>query len=471
MGIKRTLTVCVVPGLVALLVGILAPATAFASTPIVSVPPPNGAEDTTNLQAALNQCLTLGPGCTVQLSPGTYHTKQLVTYGFDGTFKGAGRAATTIEALPNLPTTGRDLTVQGECRPDPQTCPWPSLIMFVGGRIEVSDLSIRITAAPGAATEGWFINGQKITTLVDALRFMGMSAVDASVDRVSVSGLPDDSPNSFAAFAGLPFGFNVVNGIIYTGEFPRSQTPFDYFFTTGSFNVRNSSFSTMIDGVSQDGFVTSSRVVVGGSESTANHFDDLFTAIDLESSQSSTFDVSHNQVSGRLVGMWIIPWLPQFFTPNSLSQYLIHDNSFQATDPGSIGVFLRNVPTPWIQANVWNNTIQVEDPGAEGIRVANTTGAVIHNNTITGVGFDAIGVYRQAAMNTIVGNDLNGFTATGPGAIFLAPPTSLNNIVCSTTSDTVFDLGFANQLVGCNGTRGQSSTPAFRSDPTFSKAL
>jgi hypothetical protein len=55
---------------------------------IISVAPPNGSDDTDNIQAALNACVAKGPGCTVQLQAGTYLTRQLVTYNFQGTFKG-----------------------------------------------------------------------------------------------------------------------------------------------------------------------------------------------------------------------------------------------------------------------------------------------------------------------------------------------------------------------------------------------
>ena len=66
------------------------------SEPIISVGPPNGSDDTNNIQAALNACVAQGPGCTVQLQAGTYLTRQLVTYNFQGTFKGMGQDSTVV---------------------------------------------------------------------------------------------------------------------------------------------------------------------------------------------------------------------------------------------------------------------------------------------------------------------------------------------------------------------------------------
>jgi len=77
---------------------LLLPATAWAGTHTVNVPPPTGVDDTANIQAALDTCVAYGPGCTLQLQAGTYFTKQLVAYNFQGTFKGMGRDVTKIEA-------------------------------------------------------------------------------------------------------------------------------------------------------------------------------------------------------------------------------------------------------------------------------------------------------------------------------------------------------------------------------------
>ncbi|HZD86707.1 MAG TPA: hypothetical protein VE088_01715 [Gaiellaceae bacterium] len=420
-----------------------------------AVAPPNGVDDTASLQAGLNSCVGKGPNCVVQLGRGRYLTKQLVTYNFQGTLKGAGTGVTTIEALPELPVFQQDVGVQGECLPNTSTCPWPSLIIFVNGQIRVSDLSIRITASDGTETTGWTAFGTRITTLLDAMRFMGQNPTDVTIDRVSIQGLTDESPSSFGVQFGFPVSFNVVNGIIYAGELPLSSTPFDYSFLSGSLTVRNSSFSTMIDGVSQDGFLTSSHITIGGSAAAGNRFDSLFVGIDLESSQSSVFDISHNNVSGLYYGMWVVPWQPAF-TPTSLSHYLIHDNTFTATEPGGTGIYLDNEPADWIGAGIWNNTVILQQPGSEGIAVYNTRGTQILGNSIStsGTAADAIGLHLGTTLGTVIRNRLTGFGDAQLGAIFLGPQTSKNIVTCSTTGDTVLDQGTHNLIIGCNGAKG-----------------
>lgn len=439
---------------------LIVPTTVFAGSPTIWVAPPNHTDDTTNIQAALNACVAHGPGCTVQLQTGKYFTKQLVTYNFRGTFKGMGINKTTIEALPNLPV---NLPDSGECLPNTTTCLWPSLIIFVDGNIHVSDLSIQVTAPPGTATTGWTLFGLEISSLLDALRFMGQHPTDVTIDRISIEGLPDNSPNSFGIVVGFGVGFNVVNEIIYTGELPRSSTPFDYYFLTGSLTVRNSSFKMALDGVSQDGFLQSSHIVIGGSPSAGNHFENVYVGMDMEGSESSTFDISYNVSSGIYAGMWVVPWQP-VFVPTSASRYLIHDNQFSATGQYAEGMFLfDNTTNPWIQAAVWNNTIQLQDNLSEGIGAYNTKGTVLWNNSVTGSdGYDAIGLW-SSTHDTVINNNLSGFAvdSTGFAQIYLDPSTTNDLVACAERSDTVLNQGTNNIIIGC---QQLVATPAVETD-------
>jgi hypothetical protein len=427
----------------------LLPVTVWAGGHTVKIQPPNGIDDTANIQGALDACAAHGPGCTVQLAAGTYLTKQVVVYNFRGTFKGVGMDHTTIEALPNLPV---NLQGPGECLPNTTTCMWPSLIIFVDGNIHVSDLSIHVTAPPGTATTGWSLFGLEVSSLLDGLRFMGQHPTDVSIDRISIEGLPDNSPNSFGIVEGFGVGFNVVNEIIYTGELPRSSTPFDYYFLTGSLTVRNSSFKMALDGVSQDGFLQSSHITIGGSPSTGNTFENVFVGMDIEASESSVFEISHNRSSGIYAGMWVTPW-QSVFVPASPSRYFIHDNRFTGTGQYAEGFyFLDDAANPWIQAAAWNNTVELQDTLSEGIGVYNTKGTVIWNNSVTGAdGFDAIGLY-SSALDTVINNNVSGFTVDGTlgnAQIYLDPSTTRDLVVCAEHSDTVLNQGTNNIVFGC----------------------
>jgi hypothetical protein len=429
----------------------LAATCTWAASHTVNVLPPNGTDDTANIQAALDTCVAHGPGCTVQLAAGKYLTRQLVAYDFQGSFKGMGMGSTTIQALYPLPVSIPDPITNGECLPNTTTCLWPSLIIFVDGNISVSDLAILITAPPGMATEKWTVYGLQMSSLLDGLRFMGQHPTDVSIDHISIEGLPDNSAYSFGIQVGFGIGFNVVNEIIFTGELPRSSTPFNYYLMSGSLTVRNSFFKSAIDGVSQDGFLHSSQITIGGSPSAGNRFENLYVGMDLEGSEGSFFNVSNNDSSGIYYSMWVVPWQP-VFVPKSPSRYLIHDNQFVTTAAGAAGIFLSDSSTnPWIQATIWNNRIELQDVMSDGIDATNTKNTAVLNNAIAGSGYDAIGL-RGSTSSVLLGNDLSGYTpdsTAGLADIYLDPSTSHDLVVCAQSSDSVLNLGTKNVVIGC----------------------
>jgi len=416
---------------------LLLPLTVGATGATIRVAPPNRTDDdTANIQSAVDACVSHGPGCTVQLAAGTYHTRQLVAYNFHGTFRGISTGRTTIEALPNLPVTVNFLQ---PCQPNTTDCLWPTLMIFVDGDISISDLSVHMTATGGTCIE-------------TGIRFMGQySTTNVHIDRFEEEGRPDDTCG----------GFNVGNGIMFTGELSGGLVnpvtlpcgaAGGFYFASGSYTVRNSSFKMMWDGVSQDGCVRSSHVVIGGSPSAGNRFENLATGIDLESAENSDFEVSYNTVSAIGNSMWVVPWISSVFVPSKPSRYLIHDNKFFTTGTYSTGIVLYNdtPDDPWINAAIWDNSIQLKEYPSDGLDAFNTKDTVVFNNTVTGSGYDAIGLYGSTA-SEIIQNNVSDYTpdATFGAQIHLDPGTSRNIVVCAESTDTVLNQGTNNFVVGC----------------------
>jgi hypothetical protein len=421
---------------------LLLPASAWAGNHTVYVPPPNGVDDTADIQAALDACVAYGPGCTVQFPAGNYLTKQLVAYNFRGNFKGMGRDHTIIAALPYLFVNIEASEPHSLCQPNTTSCFWPGVIIFINGNIEVSDLSVTVPAQPGTATLPWTFEGVTYVGLLDAMTFTGQH-VTATVDRIHLEGRLDPM-NQY-------FGYNVINALHFTGEFARSPKPWDWYFVSGSFTVRSSSFSTAYVGISQDGFVQSSHITIGGSPDTGNRIENGYGGIDLETSQDSLFEVSYNQSSGSDAAAWVLPWFPEFVS-KSPSQYLIHHNKFIATAQNADAMFLYDdTSNPWIQAAVWNNTAEVQDALSEGIGAYNTKGTAIWNNTVAGTdGNDGIGLW-SVADSMVISNNVSGFTvdSTGHAQIYLDPSTTHDLVACVDPSDTVLNQGTQNTVIGC----------------------
>jgi len=419
---------------------LLLPATVWAGGHTVKVPPPNGVDDTANIQGALNKCVAYGPGCTVQLAAGKYLTQQVVVYNFQGTFKGIGMDNTTIEALPNLPVNWPDGDVR-LCQPNLTDCVWASLFEFVEGNISVSDLTIKAAAVP--ATQPWVEEGTTYTMLYEVLGFTGQHPTDVSVDRIRMEGQPSELSTDW--------GYNVLNGAHYSGDFPRSSAPFDFYFLSGSFAVRSSFFDNLYVAVSQDAFSTSSQVTIGGSPSAGNHIENTCGGLDIEASEKSVFEISYNESSGTCAGMWVSPtWVP--FFPSSPSRYFIHDNKFIGTAEDADGMYLYDEAPPYIQAAVWNNTMEVQSNLSEGFGIYNTKGTAAWNNTVTGSdGYDGIGLW-STALDAVTNNNVRGFTVdstAGLAQIYLDPSTTNDLVVCAERSDTVLNQGTNNAIIGC----------------------
>lgn len=218
-------------------------------------------------------------------------------------------------------------------------------------------------------------------------------------------------------------------------------------------NIRISDLKSMGDGVSQDGCVRSSQVSIGGSPATGNSFEDHYVAIDMESAENSNFEILYNVASGIGYSMWVVPWIESVFLPSKPSRYLIHDNTFFTTDPYATGILLYNdTPDhPWIDAVIWNNSIQLQNTLSDGIDAVNTKGTTILNNSVTGSGFDAIGLWGSRS-STVIRNSVSDYTpdiSLGLAQIYLDPATTRDLVVCSTPSDSVLNQGSDNVVVGC----------------------
>ena len=440
---RAALGVAILWGILGLI--LLLPATAWAGGHTVKVPPPNGVDDTAKIQGALNKCKAYGAGCTVQLQAGTYHTKQVIIHNFQGTFKGVGKASTTIEAL-FLPANFPDPSLVEACNPNFTDCLWTTLITFIDGNINVSDLTINVTLVP--ATQTWVDDGVDYENVFAPLEFTGRHPMNVTIDRIAINGMPD--PND-------PFGFNIENGVHYSGELARSKKPGDFYFLSGSYTVRKSYFNNTGVAVSEDGFITSSQITIGGSPETGNYMENDVGGIDLEASQKSTFEISYNNSSGLGAGMWVVPYsFP--YVASGPSRYWIHDNKFTGTgqyySPTNFpdGIYLYDDATnPWIQAAIWNNKVQVQNNLSEGIGVNNTKGTTIWNNTVKGSdGLDGIALYASTLGN-VINNNVSGFTVdpSGYAEIYLDPSTTYDLVVCANPSTTVLNQGSNNLVLGC----------------------
>ena len=264
--------------------------------------------------------------------------------------------------------------------------------MFVDGNINVSDLTVNASAVP--ATQPWPIEGSSINMLLEVLGFRGKHAMQVSIDRIRLEGASDNLPSDW--------GVNAMNGAHFTGELPKSDVLHDYYFLSGSLTVHNSYFTGFAAGVSQDGFVTSSNIVIGGSPSAGNHFENNYVGTDIEASEKSMVEVSYNESSSNApwAAIWVVPWLPELSFParSHPLTFLIHDNKCSTTTPNGEGIFSSRttLQIPGSRQRSGTTPLNCKTTSQKALVPTTPKSTVIWNNSVAGLdGSDAIGLHGQ----------------------------------------------------------------------------
>lgn len=155
---------------------------------------PTGADDTANLQCALDLGAATGPGVTVWLAEGTFHTEQLVIKDFRGRISGMGQGVTILHSPSYALHIDRPCIGTGPCfadEPPSATNRYPSLVSILGTDVTVTDLSIVVSG--GYGTERWEFWGGKMNLLSNVVQVMGSNgwyrldgiAIDAGAIRVA----------------------------------------------------------------------------------------------------------------------------------------------------------------------------------------------------------------------------------------------------------------------------------------------
>jgi hypothetical protein len=286
-------------------------------------------DDTANLQCAFELAVAAGPGQTVRLLRGTYHTGQIVVNGFHGTFTGTGTKNTVVTNLPDLYVTPVDSNVN----PPSADNPWPSLFTFVEGDITISSLAIQIEGDHG--TTGWSIFGisPPIIELAAAIIIIGDQA-NAVVDHFLLEGEPME--NSV-------FGYNMINGIFFEGWFPSVESPTPPI--SGSFTVIDSTFRSA-------GAATPVESLSGASVLiTRNNYEDVYSAVESIDVLNSNIVFSHNKVNGAHLGFAFYPFT---YPETNNVNFLVMNNIIQA----SVGISIDPAPGTGNTCLIKGNNVQ-----------------------------------------------------------------------------------------------------------------
>jgi hypothetical protein len=401
------------------------PATAMASGFTVWVPPPNGVNDTANIQGALNACVAHGPGCTVRLHSGKYLTTQLLVNDFHGTVVGASADATFVQALPNY-VVGPNIFSS----PPSATNPYPFVLSFGGvSDVTMSGLTFRVTEFN--PTTGWIYH-VPVTWLKGFIyvqgsgRFTGMSFIGAA------------GTDAYPPYPGV----NVDNSVLVMSTIPGGGS-------TGPSRFEMTRNLIVNDGNGFELGYFSGRATIGGSPSGGNVFRNSAGGVYYHL-DGATVEESYNRIEDSVAGYYDVTFV-NLASPAVLPRVLLAHNTMATNGAYYMdGIVEIN---SGLAIAVTDNDIRIGGDGTgEGIGlVATGAGTVIWDNTITGTGIDAVGLYSGTTLAKVIENEVGRFVpgALGFGTqIYLDPYTSNNLVVCREPS-SVLDQGTNNIVSGC----------------------
>lgn len=425
---------------------------------------PTGADDTANLQAALDAAVAAGPGSTVRLAPGTFFVSRVVEVaGFQGSLVGSGRDATVVTALPDLP-----------CAEQAERDSWPSLFKFREGDMHLADLSFEITETEPCDEWVHGLQGFPRHDLGAIVHIAGRP-IDGTFDCANPAVDFANSTTENVGFRG-PGDGSVHDALGIGGENVLSeqlseQCPLRAKPLSGSHTVAGSSFEKVLVGVDVSSLIDST-VLIGGEPAKKNTFDDTGVAYaTLLSTSNSTVEFSHNDVRRvHNFGAVVLQGTEaEFGYPlPSPSRYVVRHNSIHAIDIADgvaaedLGLLLAGVKTADVA--VTNNTIVLDDTLFGGITsFLGVRGMVVANNVITGRGLagiyvGALGPPFESMGWTVVGNNVQNVEAV-VAPIWLGPASSEITVVGGSTRTNVFDQGTDNMVVGVNNVGGSPPGP------------
>jgi hypothetical protein len=191
-----------------LVLSALVPLTAHASGRVTRLSP-NGVDDTSQLQAALDGCAGVHVPCVIALAAGVFHTDALLVRDFKGAILGKGRGRTIIRPLAGTPLRSTAQVFLG----DPTLAqPYPVLLHFAdGGDILLSGFTLEFPE--DMQVSQWRLGLSPVDNAL--LSAVMVDGGDTDRARLAVSNLEivaSAHPNTEI------YGSNVINAIRFEGQ-------------------------------------------------------------------------------------------------------------------------------------------------------------------------------------------------------------------------------------------------------------
>jgi hypothetical protein len=414
------------------------------------LPSGNYNDDSYNIQTALDNAVTAGPGSVVQLTKGTFYLKDRIEVeGFDGYFKGAGKDKTII--------TTNDAVNFSIPEGDQE-----ALIKFRHGNINMSDLTIKISnpdPCTGLNSNDWWQNA-----LPSVIMITGNSNEDANVPAIQPVSFTFNNLKFVGGAGNFMWNRNLCYFIMVGGD---NSNMLD-----GMFKVTNCEFRSAVTCFAS--FFTRGPMIIGGSEASGNIFSDAAYGVGVMDINNSSCNISFNHFA-KMYHSAVELQQGGVVDPSLLSmgKYSVYGNDIEVNsfDPAApdftnavrlIDFGLYFGIGKKLEANVSNNKIYMNNIGFAGILIECCQNAVVTNNKIWGSGLAGIvgGIWDEPSSGGILkGNNVHGVNAQ-VAPIWLGPLSS--NYVVYADKNDVLDEGTGNTLIGDHQRRCDHPTMEMR---------
>lgn len=432
---------------------------------VVFIVEPTGVDDTQNIKDAFSDAKLAGDGNTVQLSAGTFIISEpIVVTDFNGTFKGAGKALTTLEDADGTFPLISSGPMEGQ----------QGFIVFYlenndVGNLAVSDLTIHLKNK----TEEfvwfdweWHNNsnlGLRIHGKTNGLADFANSTMNVKVNSIDFIG---ELGGDFSS------GTSLDMALFISGEYAFEFTGTTHLLKlieemSGNIEVTNCLFKNNRLAVNISG-TSDANITVGGSPNNKNNFDNVEGAMSFWDVSGAHLELSYN--NGTNITGWGIwaeqgysayipadgfgPYLAEFGIPDP-AYVLIEHNDFSF---GNWGIIISDITNGFgdgksLYEVVSKNKFTMTNSWSAGIFGWDADEVLVSNNRFYGEGDAGVlfGLWGGPGHDNWVmqGNNFDNFNAN-IASIWLGPDSNNCTVVGGDNTVNVFDQGTNNILTGVN---------------------
>ncbi len=399
---------------------------------------PNGVDDTSALQGALDNCAALPGQCHIRLAEGVFHTAPLVATGFVGSIRGAGMDLTTIRPPAGVVLHITKAFPFNTVDPTPAD-PWPALISFIESKVHLSALTVELPA--DTKIDGWYpvcmVSNDLFPVMSTAIWATSRGESEFIMRDVAIIGAED--PGSEWIYVMLQS--LVLGGWLLPADYTDPCT--DWLPASGTIVLDNNVFETAWAAAYGEN-MTDANIRFTHNQTR----DMLVEPFSFYNCHRSKVVVAHNQIESIYgPGLFFLQnaYLAADAPSKEDTEFHLFKNHITVGEYGFAGIWYRDDRSmPTTTVNIHHNDISMGAETVAGIGVVQASGASVQSNRIAGA--PQFGLAAMGSTDCRLGmNDLDDLSPSV--AHVLLDEGSSDCRVVVRDAELVLDLGTNNTII------------------------